>query len=77
MIPDKIYVNKYMLRKGMMYPAQEPADVPEFEFIRKDVLLEWVKRRWNAYNSQKTFKRAFENGMQEAFNEVIDKLNSM
>ena len=38
--PDKIYINKYMLRRGMLYPAQKPADEPEFEYIRKDALLE-------------------------------------
>lgn len=42
-MPDKIYLNKYMLRKGMLYPAQPPADVPEKEYICKDALLEWLK----------------------------------
>ena len=41
--PDKIYLNKYMIRPGMLYPAQYPADTPEFEYIRKDALLEWLK----------------------------------
>ena len=40
MMPDKIYLNKYMLRRGMLYPAHPPADVPEKEYIRKDVLLD-------------------------------------
>lgn len=43
MAPDKIYLNKYMIRPGMLYPAQYPADTPEFEYIRKDALLEWAK----------------------------------
>lgn len=43
MMPDKIYLNKYMLRKGMLYPAQPPADVPEKEYIRKDIVDETVK----------------------------------
>lgn len=42
MMPDKIYLNKYMLRNGMLYPAQPPADAPEEEYIRKDALLEWI-----------------------------------
>lgn len=32
-----------MIRPGMLYPAQYPADTPEFEYIRKDALLEWAK----------------------------------
>lgn len=36
-MPDKIYLNKFMLRRGMMYPAQPPADIPECEYIRKDI----------------------------------------
>ena len=41
--PDKIYLNKYMIRPGMLRPAQFPADEPEFEYIRKDALLEWLE----------------------------------
>lgn len=68
MMPDKIYLNKYMLRKGMMYPAQLPADVPEEEYIRKDALMEWAK----------DFKA--KTGWYEievAMDDLIDKLNSM
>lgn len=32
-----------MFRPGMMRPAQYPADEPEFEYIRKDALLDWLK----------------------------------
>ena len=32
-----------MLRKGMLYPAQPPADVPEKEYIRKDIVDETIK----------------------------------
>lgn len=42
-MPDKIFLNKHMLRRGMLYPAQYPADVPEFEYIRKEALTEWLK----------------------------------
>jgi len=38
--PDKIYINKYMFRPGIMRPAQYPADEPEFEYIRKDFLID-------------------------------------
>ena len=78
-MPDKIYLNKYMIRKGMMYPAQPPADVPEEEYIRKDALLEWVKKKFNEVEI------AMETGADDpalweqrnAFKQAIDKLNSM
>ena len=41
--PDKIYLNRYMIRPGMLRPAQFLADEQEFEYIRKDALLEWAK----------------------------------
>lgn len=44
-MPNKIYINKYMLRRGMLYPAQKPADVPEFEYICKDTLLDIIKEQ--------------------------------
>ena len=43
MIPDKLYINKYMIRPGMLHPAEFPPDNPEWEYIRKDALLEWAK----------------------------------
>lgn len=52
MMPDKIYLNKYMLRKGMMYPAQPPVDVPEEEYIRKDALLEWAKEQMRIHENR-------------------------
>ena len=36
-----------MMRPGMLYPAQYPADTPEFEYIRKDALLEWIDENKN------------------------------
>lgn len=35
--PERIYLNIHLLRKGMMYKAQDP-DAPEHEYIRKDIV---------------------------------------
>ena len=42
-LPNKLYINKFMIRPGMLYPAEFPPDNPEEEYIRKDALLEWAK----------------------------------
>lgn len=41
-LPDKVYLNKFMIRPGMLHPAEFPPDNPEEEYIRKDSLLEWA-----------------------------------
>jgi len=71
--PDKIYLNKHMIRPGMLYPAQYPADTPEFEYIRKDALLEWAKARKAELLSCESFVA----GERKMLKEIIDKLNSM
>ena len=60
-----------MLRKGMMYPAQPPADVPEEEYIRKDALLEWLNQMLEISAQSFEFQRNY------AYGQVIDKLNEM
>lgn len=61
-----------MLRCGMLYPAQYPADTPEFEYIRKDALLEWAKE-W-----QKELPEGLGASMvHHVLNEVIDKIESL
>ena len=74
--PDKIYINKHMLRPGMLYPAQKPADTPEFEYIRKDALLEWAEEQ------EKQALEDLENGLPldgklSAFHRVVEKIESM
>lgn len=75
-MPDKIYLNKYMIRKGMMYPAQPPADVPEEEYIRKDALLEWLEQEVLKLDVRSD-NDAVAWGQRNAFKQAIDKLNSM
>lgn len=72
-MPDKIYLNKYMIRKGMMYPAEPPYDVLEKEYIRKDALLEWLEGKMTIEGATE----GFVGGYDTALKDVIDKLNSI
>lgn len=71
--PDKIYINKYMLRRGMLYPAQKPADEPEFEYIRKDALLESLKKELELMERT---RRPSQIGA-AVLQKIIDKINSL
>lgn len=78
--PDKIYLNKYMIRPGMLYPAQYPADTPEFEYIRKDALLEWLKMAVECYSHPDTVNVVDTircEGKKWAFQDVINKIESL
>lgn len=75
-MPDKIYLNKYMIRKGMMYPAEPPYDVLEEEYIRKDALLEWLEQEVLKLDVRSD-NDAVAWGQRNAFKQAIDKLNSM
>ena len=75
--PNKIYINKYMLKKGMMYPAQEPADEPEFEYIRKDALLEWAIVTKRNLENDTYITKEFRLGAIEELKLLISKINSL
>lgn len=70
--PDKIYLNKHMIRPGMLYPAQYPADTPEFEYIRKDALLEWAKNWQNELDDSLGASMVY-----HVLNEVLKKIESL
>ena len=72
-VPDKVWLNKLMIRPGMLLPAQFPTDEPEFEYIRKDSLLEWAKTKlshlqedFDVYTGQRLILR-----------ELINKIESL
>lgn len=44
MMPDKLYINKYMIRPGMLHPAEFPPDNPEEEYIRKGALIDALNK---------------------------------
>ena len=75
--PDKIYLNKYMIRPGMLYPAQYPADTPEFEYIRKDALLELAKERYKAIENDNQLSELFKQGVLYELHRVIEKIESL
>ena len=85
MTPNKIYLNKYMIRPGMLYPAQYPADTPEFEYILKDALLEWLKKEYETiswyHEKMKHVTGCIgdtdSSGKAEAYKEVIEKIESL
>lgn len=37
-LPKRLWINKFMVRPGMLRPANFPPDNPEAEYIRKDLL---------------------------------------
>ena len=68
MIPDKIYVHTGA-HLGLLTLTTIPVDAPgEQEYIRKDALLEWAKKK--QYESLTIVADNF-------WQEVIDKLNKM
>ena len=73
MIPDKIYVREYPDGLNQFWDRKKRDDVVAtiyHEFIRKDALLEWVKLAYG-----KLSKNPFD--VQDVFEELINKLNSM
>ena len=70
MIPDKLYINKYMIRPGMLHPAEFPPDNPEWEYIRKDALMEKISEL-RAIPHDNAIAR------DNAFVEIINIINSI
>lgn len=86
MIPDKIYVSVGTL--SSIQPAEEYAfpgwqekpysQIRNEEYIRKDVLLEWANRRLKEFRHIAEISNdVAADGEVDAFEELIDKLNSM
>lgn len=73
MIPDKIYFNpKFDI------PQREKECSDDIEYIRIDALLEWAERRKETYMELANKSGdGVEWGQECAFEEVIDKLNSL
>ena len=75
--PDKLYINKYMIRPGMMRPAEYPPDTPDIEYVLKDALVEWLieQRDYWASLDEQLVSGAIDK--YEVYQEVIDKLNTI
>ena len=65
--PDKIYIEQ----KAVMYDMinTEPCKPDDYEYIRKDALLEWAKETYLAENASAIRKVCFK--------QLIDKINSL
>lgn len=70
MMPDKLYINKYMIRPGMLHPAEFPPDNPEEEYIRKDKILELIEK-------ERQVPHVFGQERDSAFRDVIKIINSL
>ena len=60
MMPDKLYLNKFMIRPGMLYPAEFPPDNPEWEYIRSEHIQSIIRQKikelpedWNGASAAK------------------------
>lgn len=65
--PDKIYIEQ----KAVMYDMvnTEPCKPDDYEYIRKDALLEWAEKQYLDENAS-LIRRV-------CYKQLIDKLNSM
>lgn len=68
-MPDKLYINKYMIRPGMLHQAEFPPDNPEWEYIRKDALIVWLSKCKN--------NPVITDLQKGNIQDLIDKINSL
>ena len=77
-VPDKIYVS-HLIYDTWQYTTPDPDDETEVEYVRKNALLEWAKEKYEDYDRRLV---GFPDdgaywGQRNAFQQMIDKLNSM
>lgn len=79
--PNKIYatetdINGSKEQVWLSYPLRDSENI---EYIRKDALLEWVIAKYNEYTKRMYEKNMDEThwGQRNAFQQVIDKINSL
>jgi len=74
--PDKIYIEQ----KAVMYDLvnTEPCKPDDYEYLRKDALLEWAKEKYNEYKQMdEDFQGDVFIGNRHALAEVIAKIESL
>ena len=80
MAPDKIYLKGFSGNISQIWSrikaTETSADV-QYEYIRKDALLEWAKKRREAVAKEVVIQEGVRLGADAAFEELIDKLNEM
>ncbi len=76
--PDKLYVS-HLIYDTWQYTTPDPDDETEVEYVRKNVLLEWAKEKYEDYD--RLLVGFPDDGaywsQRNAFQQMIDKLNSM
>lgn len=80
MIPDKIYIPQHNIEAGTIQELDELIVEGSVEYIRKDALLEWAKEKYNkAYklHLKRGDNYAYGQGKMDAYQKLIDKLNSV
>ena len=79
--PDKIYVKEFDKGISQMWSsirATETTANVQHEYIRKEALLEWANKRLEEFRYiAKISNDVAADGEVDAFEELIDKLNSM
>lgn len=70
--PDKIYVSN-LIYNSWQYTIPDPDDETEVEYIRKDALLEWVKKEMGEWSSESKTAQ----GVKMGLTLVIDKIESL
>lgn len=76
--PDKIYVREYPQGLNQMWSsvkATETSAIAQYEYIRKDALIEWAKEHYTGMDITK--RDMWDGGYNCAMKQLIDKLNSM
>ena len=76
MIPDKIYLKGFSGNISQIWSrikaTETSADV-QYEYIRKDALIEWLKAKRAPFMGDNDYGK----GNIDALDEVIDKLNEI
>ena len=74
--PDEIYINPEIeLEDGIQPWLYTPFNRYSIPYIRKDALLEWAKERLHHYAQHDDDAVCW--GQRNAFQQVIDKINSL
>lgn len=74
-VPDKFYA-EVNYETGFVCGYAEPTKSDDIEYIRKDALLEWVKMKKLKLDALSD-NDAVHWGQRNAFQQIIDKINSL
>ena len=74
--PDKIYVPQYIIEATSVQKLDKPIVAGSTEYIRKDALLEWLRKKYKTISSY-WYGDDFRLGKEDAYNEVIKKIESL